>query len=224
MLVPSDIYVDGPYGVYAATSGNYTAYQLPPFNPKSETPGIFGTSSTMEAKRQNCGTYNDVQVGRWPDTGRTIDFCNNKDPNDSNNFETSSYLFPSLWSKWKISSDITSQAHSINYDQLALAIVFQYVGSSEALSASSPSECFNECIDTDVCQYPPLLGQQWCTDSNCTDCRTTFNNTAPQMEFFRCNMWDANDNEICQGCSPGYEAVDGNCVPCNPGQYGKPCN
>jgi len=171
--VRSGIYVKGPCGVYEDDSGNLTAYQLPPFGTE-ENPNLFGKSNTYEKTDNTCTGSNIVTISYWNDT----EFCNSVDPTDVNGFyDTTSYLFPSLWSKWKITTTFT-QAYQLEYEQLALAVVFQYV-SSPNQSEGDPASCFTSDACSGSVGNPdnPLVGQQWCTASTCGECQTNFNNS-----------------------------------------------
>jgi hypothetical protein len=188
----SNIYVGGQQAVYSR-SGEKSFYTLPPFN-TSGVIGRFGSfSSVQPTSLQRCG--GSKQSSQWPDSNE-ITFCTDT----STSFQqtspfllNSAYLFPSMWTHWRI------EAPDMKYFEqtgpVELQIVFQYIKSSSPSPntiGSSYLHCGGYSFD-----YNPLANA-WCDQPDCSQCGSLAlplmdsvqQNTSLHGGFCLCNIWD----------------------------------
>ena len=180
------INIRGPSFIYQNVKGNQTAYQLPSFQTK-EHPN-FAESSTIEEHEFSCD-QKPVKI-YWPTSDSQIKFCNPAANIDQPypGIAGANFLFPSLWSTWNITADpVTWELFAKNYDKLELAIQFQYVQSNtQPPFPNAIQDCYARCFPT-FKDENPLLGQQWCTETECDRCIVS-NSTVP---FCLCDTWNS---------------------------------
>jgi hypothetical protein len=112
--------------VYTAVTGVPAVYTLPPFGGGDEAVGLFGTSTNIQpTASQRCSNSQDIN---WLDGSSTL-FCTDVAPNVSPSLSTS-FLYPSLWSSWRIEAQIFETFAQTG--PVELLVQFMYVASNKA--------------------------------------------------------------------------------------------
>jgi len=182
VTVGTNINVGGHNLVYEKDSGTPIPYQLPSF------PNPFAKSSSIQSRKCSSGVSQVVTL-QFPDDTESK-FCNSISKTVQEAFDGlsgSNFLFPSLFSTWTIEADQITWTKEVDIDEdnLALAVVFQYVTSPTTPQTITPlQDCYFQCKSA---TGNPLLGVEWCTQENCEQCGVS-NFDQP---YCLCNSWSA---------------------------------